>query len=123
MRFNPADANGVVSIVFYSVPSAANALADTGLPTANYANQVTLPELPAGPGGVDGAFYLPSPGQPGSFGTGPQGLAYAFISDGRLGDTGIPGVPEPAAWASMLLGLGVVGAGLRSRRSAAAAAA
>lgn len=33
-----------------------------------------------------------------------------------------PGVPEPAAWATMLLGLGLAGAGLRRRRSGASPA-
>jgi hypothetical protein len=35
----------------------------------------------------------------------------------------LPSVPEPAAWAFMLLGVGLAGAGLRARRSRALAAA
>ena len=37
-----------------------------------------------------------------------------------LGDAPPPGVPEPAAWALMLIGFGSVGAALRRRRTAAA---
>ena len=50
-----------------------------------------------------------------------------FVDDVSVGDTGRnvgggPGVPEPATWAMMILGLGGVGATLRRRRSAMALA-
>ena len=52
-----------------------------------------------------------------------QGAGYAQITytepsggSGFSGPPHIPGVPEPATWATMLLGIGVAGAGLRRRR-------
>ncbi len=39
---------------------------------------------------------------------------------GTLGSPGTPGVPEPAVWAMMLVGFGLVGATLRGRRMVAA---
>lgn len=43
------------------------------------------------------------------------------IYNGTQGAAGAPGVPEPAAWALMILGFGATGAVLRQRRSLAAA--
>ncbi|MBC9032621.1 PEPxxWA-CTERM sorting domain-containing protein [Sphingomonas sp. JC676] len=43
-----------------------------------------------------------------------QGVADNLTFAGTA--TGVPGVPEPAAWAMMLTGFGAVGIGVRSRR-------
>ncbi len=57
--------------------------------------------------------------------------SYSFVVTGDCGGTCpagfgyridlLPGVPEPAAWALMLAGFGLVGATLRGRRAALAA--
>ena len=39
----------------------------------------------------------------------------------EIDNLAIPGVPEPATWAMMILGLGAMGVALRSRRTTAAA--
>jgi hypothetical protein len=57
----------------------------------------------------------------------PNSDGFTFSADivgnritGAVGDGGLtPGVPEPATWAMMILGLGMVGAGLRMRRRSA----
>lgn len=59
-------------------------------------------------------FYLGF--QPGTHVTQTETLTF-----GAPGTGGGGGVPEPAAWALMLAGFGVAGAGLRSRRRVAAA--
>ncbi len=51
-----------------------------------------------------------------------DGYAVRYLVSGEatlVGDA----VPEPATWASMILGLGAIGAGLRTRRRSAAATA
>ena len=121
LRFSTPDhVTGDSNLVFYSVPDPVNAKADTGLPTAYLSNQVTLPE--SGGPGVDGVFYTPTAGQPGFLTSPAFAVEYVFVSDGSLSRL-IPGVvPEPGTWAMTLLGLGALGAGLRSRRRAALAA-
>ena len=54
----------------------------------------------------------------------PIGLTIPLVqtADGNIPDAPAPGVPEPATWTSLLLGLGLAGAAIRSRRRALAAA-
>jgi hypothetical protein len=67
-------------------------------------------------------------------GVGFEGTAYSIDFGGTANQTafdditfgsatpGVPGVPEPGTWAMMILGFGMVGATVRSRRPAALAA-
>ena len=104
---NPATPDITVSwLVFYSDKSdGADSLADTGLPTAFYSNNVTILEI--GPEGDNGAFYTPTAGQPG-FNASLQTQHIHFISDAP--------VPEPASWALMLGGVTALAAMRRFRR-------
>lgn len=93
--------------VFYSDNGdGSDSLADIGLPTSFFENNVTIVET--GPEGDNGAIYTPTANQPGFV----PGFAvtYHFISDSS--------VPEPATWAMMLLGLGAVGVALRRSKRA-----
>jgi hypothetical protein len=90
--------NGNGTLVFYSdnVDGIDN-LADTINPPATlYANQIMIPEV--GPEGNNGAFYTPTPNQPGFD---PSFPTYFFQSDTP--------VPEPSSIALLSLGTGVVG--------------
>lgn len=80
--------NGDGTLIFYSDNvDGADAPADTASPPGGaYTNVVAIPEV--GPEGNNGAFYTPSPGQPGFDASGPT---YHFISDGRF----IPAAPAP----------------------------
>lgn len=91
--------NGNGTVVFYSDNiDGFDALADTPAPpSAFYPNRVIIPEI--GPEGNNGAFYTPTPNQPG---WDPSNPTYHFISD----------VPEPAT----ALLLAVSGALLLTRR-------
>jgi hypothetical protein len=106
VRFNPTPNGG--SLVFYSDVPPVDALADIGLPTANYTNLVRLVE--SGPEGLNnGLIYTPTAGMPG-FVTGFQ-ATYVLQSDV---------VPEPA---SIVLGgisvsVGMVYAWVGRRRRA-----
>jgi hypothetical protein len=53
---------------------------------------------------------LPGPNDVGNF-IGAQNAALNFVAG-----AGVAGVPEPASWATMMLGLGAVGGAVRSRR-------
>jgi len=103
IRFNPQQNGG--SLVFYSDNfDGADALADTGFPTAFYAN--TLSALEVGSEGNNGFTYIPIAGQPG-FVTGAAGpVTYVIISD----------VPEPGSLA--LCGFGLCVAAIRKRLKA-----
>ena len=93
IRFNPAQNGG--SLVFYSDNlDGADALADTGFPTAFYANNFTQFEV--GPEGNNGFTYTPTAGQPGFVAGAGGPVTYVLISDA---------VPEPASMAF----LGVLG--------------
>lgn len=104
VRFNDYDTGGVpgypASVVFYSNPmDGYDSAADIFSPPGSfYANTISLTE-------VNGrVFYHPDVGQPGYV----PGfdVAYNILSD----------VPEPAAWALMLIGFGVLGAAARRQR-------
>ncbi len=62
IRFNVNPNTFVTSLVFYSL-AGGSALADTGFPSAFYANRFTLPENLFG-----ATSYTPGPGQPGFIG-------------------------------------------------------
>jgi hypothetical protein len=108
IRFNPAgtgNAGYPASLVFYSdtgdeVPAP---LADTGLPTALYANTFTALETLL-PGGSSGIIYTPSSTQPG-FVPG-FSVTYQIVSD----------TPEPATVSLFLVAGGALLMGSRLRR-------
>jgi hypothetical protein len=114
VRFNPNEVNpggSTGSLVFYSDNlGGSDSLGDTPAPPgAFYANNITILEV--GTEANNGTIYTPLAGQPG-FVTGASApVQYILISDGVF-----PGVPEPATWGLLLLGLGGVGAALRSQR-------
>lgn len=120
VRFNDYNTGGVVgypaSLLFYSDNiDGFDSLGDTfGPPGVFYTNVVFIREL--GDEINNGAFYHPAVGQPGYV----PGfdVAYNLISDG----TGAPSVPEPAAWAMMIVGFGLVGVALRRRETTPATA-
>jgi hypothetical protein len=102
IRFNPNQNGG--SLVFYSDNlDGADAPADTGFPTAFYANNLTRTEV--GPEGNNGFTYLPLAGQPGFVAGAAGPVTYVLISDA---------VPEPGSLA--LLG-GLFGAVMVRRRA------
>ena len=113
IRFNSTDAlNG--TLVFSSDNSdGADALADTGFPTAFYANVLTVFEV--GSEGNNGFNYTPTAGQPG-FVTGAAGpVTYQIISD-------VSAVPEPSSVAMLALGgIGLAGWRRWGKRRLAAA--
>ncbi len=111
IRFNPAGTGGnpayPPSLVFYSDNlGGADDLADTpSPPTSFYTNTVTISEV--GPEGNNGAFYTPTPNQPG-FVPG-FAVSYHFISD-------FTPVPEPASVAFLAASVLTGAACLRRRR-------
>jgi hypothetical protein len=110
IRFNPNQNGG--SLVFYSDPELPGAPADTGFPTANYANTITFTEV-----GAENDFnfllYTPTAGQPGFVAGAAVPVTYTFISD----------VPEPGPLAlggvASLVGIAIA---WRRRKRAAVAA-
>jgi hypothetical protein len=93
IRFNPNQNGG--SLVFYSDNlDGADALADTGFPTALYANNITFTEV--GPEGANGLTYTPVAGQPGFVAGSGGPVTYVITSDSR--------VPEPCSLTLLALG-------------------
>lgn len=90
IRFNPAGTGGnpayQASLVFYSLDGG-TALADTGSPSAFYANTFSLMESLSGP-----TLYTPTSSEPG-FVTGFT-TTYSITST----EAAAPAVPEPATW-------------------------
>ena len=114
VRFNPNEVGpggGTGSLLFYSDNiDGFDSLGDTaGPPGALYANNITILEV--GPEGLNGALYTPLAGQPGFVAGAGAPVSYQLNSD----------VPEPATWGLMLLGVGAMGAVLRSQRKPALA--
>jgi hypothetical protein len=117
MRFVPAGTGGPglpAGVVFMSNPvDGIDSKADVNSPPFGmYPNFRLIQETSLG-GGMLGYLYTPGPGDPGFVLGVPVTVTYEFIS----GDDVIP-VPEPATWAMMLLGTGLIGASLRRRRAA-----
>lgn len=52
-------------------------------------------------------------------GSEPAGFAIDNLRFGRAGEVTIPGIPEPATWAMMIAGFGMVGAAMRRRQKVA----
>ena len=100
IRFDSITGNG--SLFFYSLPGPS--LADKGLPTAFETNVLSIAEVNLG-GGVFGAIYTPTAGQPGFVAGSAGPTTYTFISD----------TPEPSTALLLLLGLPVM-ASLRRKR-------
>jgi hypothetical protein len=94
IRFNSAGTGGLpgypASLVFYSDNlDPADALADTGMPTALYANSLAVTEV--GPEGNNGFTYTPTSTQPGFI---PGfSVTYQIVSD----------TPEPGAMSLIIL--------------------
>jgi hypothetical protein len=110
IRFNPNQNGG--SLVFYSDNAdGADSLADTGFPTALYANNLTVTEV--GAEGFNGFTYIPTAGQPGFVAGAAVPAAYVIHSD----------VPEPGPMVlggvAVLIGLGA--AWVRRKRKPVAA--
>jgi hypothetical protein len=92
VRFNPDG-----TLVFYSDNTdGANAGADTGLPTAFYPINVSIPEV-GDVGQVQYAIYIPGAGMPGYVAGAFAPIEYTFISD----------TPEPGTL--VMFGSGVLG--------------
>lgn len=118
VRFNGNEVNpsgNVGSLLFYSDNvDGFDSLADTPSPPgALYPNNITIVEV--GPEGNNGAIYTPTAGEPGFVAGASAPVEYVLISDGS-------GVPEPAAWTMMILGVGAIGTLMRRRRVLAKAA-
>jgi hypothetical protein len=78
------------------------------------------------PGTTYGALHPSLEGSPDGFaigGSGNKTLTFSMASTRAVGDyvRVITGVPEPRSWAMMLAGFGLVGFGMRRRRTAVAA--
>jgi hypothetical protein len=84
----------------------ADALADTGFPTAFFANQAFIPEL--GPEGNNRATYTPVAGQPGFDASNPT---YVFVSDGVAQAAPEPSTHPPSALGAPARGPGDRGSG------------
>lgn len=83
IRFNTAGVEGFA--VFYSeITSGSGELADTGFPTLNYSNMLTIYEAPSGT-----TTYTPTAGQPG-FVEGARGLVSYVISSSEARTIGVP---------------------------------
>jgi len=108
LRFNPT--NGGSLVVYSQNRSGSTSLADTGFPTALYANTLALVETGVEPG-PNGITYTPTSGQPGFVAGAGGPVTYQFVSDPKP----VP-VPRPAL--GVLVLLGGLGAWRLVRRSA-----
>ena len=93
-------------LVFYSALGG-GMLADTGFPTANYANQLTVAE-------VNGVItYTPTTGQPGFIAGAAGPVTYVLTSD-------VAAVPEPASLTMLGIGAAALAGYVWRRRKGAA---
>ena len=106
-----------------SIITSATVIDDTGAmygrpeidPSTKYADAYIDPVIT-----IDPAFLLTHPGATLTFSAGVQNGQYPT---GVIPPTGPTGVPEPATWAMMLLGVGFAGGALRSNRASRSATA
>ena len=107
IRFNNTSfTGGAGSLVFYSA-TGGGTLADTGFPTANYANQLTVAE-------VNGVItYTPTTGQPGFIAGAAGPVTYVLTSD-------VAAVPEPASLTMLGIGAAALAGYVWRRRKGAA---
>lgn len=106
IRYNSS--NG--TLVFYSdILSGSDSLADTGFPSASYANTLTLTEI--GPEGNNGFTYTPTAGQPGFVAGAGGPVTYVIMSD-----VGGNQIPEPTSLSLVGAAILAMGAGVALRR-------
>ena len=106
IRYNSS--NG--TLVFYSdILSGSDSLADTGFPSASYANTLTLTEI--GLEGNNGFTYTPIAGQPGFVAGAAGPVTYVIMSD-----VGGNQVPEPTSLSLVGTAILAMGAAVALRR-------
>jgi hypothetical protein len=111
IRYNPANGASAASLVFYSdILSGADSLADTGFPTAFYANTLTFSEI--GLEGNNGFTYTPTAGQPGFI----AGFDVTYVIRSDVGGNQIPEPASLALVSAAILSM-AASAALRRRRT------
>jgi hypothetical protein len=114
VTYDLADVDALTDYVYFGYDTSSNDFVTSG-DLCGYGGCGLVFSLSASnDGGTDGFEFNNVPGYYVEYSTGNFGMIDTIT---------ITGVPEPASWALMLVGLGGLGAALRSRRKLAAAAA
>lgn len=98
------------AIVTYAVPETPMAMPAAVVPAV-----ATALPLAAAPAAAGGGLFIPPLVIPGGGG----GITTLVTPPGSVPPTPVPGVPEPATWAMMIIGFGLLGGLLRRRRRTA----